>query len=381
VFKCISSIFALAMTSLADHDVQSLANLNENEIKRLVEDELNISISGEQKSSKNTFFYICLLLSCLVACILSFCFTISFLKIADDNSFLTPELDADPTSRKSHASPELDEDSKSETFDELTYYERKLKDQELMTGHQKKFHEKYGTINKFDKSRLFPTDRFEFAAISLADKFAYLHIWKCGGTSVSGGKPQAGIYDPKILSSTLFTFVRDPIKHFMSGWQECMERHAKELMKNGGDPNFLLANYDEVIHNWLVDTRHSSDKHDKHKRLIETSDPNCIRHSHPMINSMLGNDFQFLPNLKLIADLSELSQVLSILGIEYVHKDGYIRNSTINVLKQRYFPVDMEELSLRTLLEICDYVALDYCFLDFKPPALCEDLINEICSL
>ena len=95
----------------------------------------------------------------------------------------------------------------------------KLQGQELMTGHQKKFREKYGTLKKFDKSRLFQTGRFEFAAIPLTEKFSYLHIWKCGGTSVAviGEKPQTGIHDPRILSSTLFTFVRDPIKHFMSG--------------------------------------------------------------------------------------------------------------------------------------------------------------------
>ena len=105
------------------------------------------------------------------------------------------------------------------TCKDILCFQNQLRDHGLIFSHHKKFHRLADSIGKFDDSRLVPVHRVEWEAFVLNDDLAFLHIWKNGGTAVFHQvKHHYVTYDdPTILNRTLFTVVREPISHFMSG--------------------------------------------------------------------------------------------------------------------------------------------------------------------
>ena len=106
---------------------------------------------------------------------------------------------------------------------------------------------------------------------------------------------------------------------------------------------------------------------------------NCEPHSYPQMNFMLDGRKLF-DNLKLVAALEDLSAVVPMVGFPFNESYAHERSKEDNFRKSRHYRIKMDKLSNDTILEICDFVALDYCFLDFEPPAICESLIKEICD-
>ena len=55
--------------------------------------------------------------------------------------------------------------------------------------------------------------------------FWYLHVWKSGGSTIAhylGARHQElELLNSTAMNGTWFTFVRDPLDHFLSGWAEC----------------------------------------------------------------------------------------------------------------------------------------------------------------
>ena len=106
---------------------------------------------------------------------------------------------------------------------------------------------------------------------------------------------------------------------------------------------------------------------------------NCQPHSYPQLNFML-NATRLYQNLKLVAALEEMKDVLLMIGFPFNDEFGHVRKSATSLEKLAYYPIRIDMLSNDTLLDICDFLALDYCFLDFKPPDICMSLINKICN-
>ena len=83
----------------------------------------------------------------------------------------------------------------------------------------------------------------------LTDKFAYLHIFKNGGTTIGAQvRPTQRNHSPlssfEMSARTWIAFVRDPIAHFFSGWQECMTRRYNQKYNRG-------ISFQRSISEWL----------------------------------------------------------------------------------------------------------------------------------
>ena len=69
-----------------------------------------------------------------------------------------------------------------------------------------------------------------YVFIPLDKIWTYIHVWKNGGLSISEA---TGIHDVNEEDGNyahLFTFVRDPIDHFISGFKE----EGKRIIEKGG---------------------------------------------------------------------------------------------------------------------------------------------------
>lgn len=155
------------------------------------------------------------------------------------------------------------------------------------------------------------------------------------------------------LGARFFTFVRDPIDHFFSGMEECEVR--KDILKN--DLNTTIPSNHSV--SWWV---HLDDS------------VGCRRHSNPQVWFLKSN-------------------------IEYLDFVGDLRNNGMenffvkhrlpwdnSLIERRHFPEKEKFKGLRNqitddvLIQICDYVAIDYCFIDYDPPEICKGNIERFCN-
>jgi len=236
----------------------------------------------------------------------------------------------------------------------------------LTSSHQFKLFSLDHRIQNYSHERLFATSTEQYGGYVLTDKFAYLHIFKNGGTTIGAQvKPTQPKHSPlssfEMSARTWITFVRDPIAHFFSGWQECMARRYNQKYNRG-------ISFQRSISEWL-DVLRSNRFHPV----------KCQPHSYPQLNFML-NATKLYQNLKLVAALEEMKDVLLMVGFPFNDEFGHVRKSATSLNKLAYYRIQIDMLSNDTLLDICDFLALDYCFLDFKPPDICMSLVNKICN-
>lgn len=168
----------------------------------------------------------------------------------------------------------------------------------------------------------------------------------------------------------LIAVVRDPIDHFLSGWGECGNRFPGRKAKF----NTTLP-YDERVKNWLVYVK-------DYCPFGGNTLCACKRHSYPQANFLLTNDsngtWALHPRLEIVGDLRELKEVLSFVGLKYNEDIEPGRNASKSETKQRLFPREKGLISDTTMIELCQFLALDYLLFDFEPPDVCQ---NEIASL
>eukprot|EP00588_Corethron_pennatum_P035706 CAMPEP_0194349018 /NCGR_PEP_ID=MMETSP0171-20130528/106858_1 /TAXON_ID=218684 /ORGANISM="Corethron pennatum, Strain L29A3" /LENGTH=186 /DNA_ID=CAMNT_0039116423 /DNA_START=279 /DNA_END=836 /DNA_ORIENTATION=+ len=86
-------------------------------------------------------------------------------------------------------------------------------------------------------------NRNEYFAYILNDKYAFLHIFKNGGSSVEAQLGRDHVRPSQVKNRGLLATLRDPIDHFLSGWSECGTRH--EVPHTSIDSTF-----DERIQMW-----------------------------------------------------------------------------------------------------------------------------------
>jgi hypothetical protein len=65
-----------------------------------------------------------------------------------------------------------------------------------------------------------------------------------------------------------------------------------------------------------------------------------------------------------------MRQGLGIAGFQMGTKHLVERDAGQNMVKSLYFPSDRNLLSRSTLLELCEFLALDYFLFDFVPPTI-----------
>lgn len=164
-----------------------------------------------------------------------------------------------------------------------------------------------------------------------------------------------------------FTFVRDPLDHFLSGYSECGFRSSRNI-KVSELAAWNESDYDRRILAWLNTVKQSSGWLP------------CELHSYPQVNSLLNSKGQFHPQLKAIGDVQEMPAFLDrITSFAYNHNKTAGNDATTNHIKVNYFPARKDLLSDETLQKICEYISLDYYFFDYDPPMACtrEDMLKD----
>lgn len=86
---------------------------------------------------------------------------------------------------------------------------------------------------------------------------------------------------------------------------------------------------------------------------------------------MIDNNGHVDHHVTLIGDLEEMDNVLEIADFFNYTDKVKGRDASANAVKAEYFPKRRELLQDRTILELCEFFALDYFLFDFKPPEIC----------
>lgn len=164
---------------------------------------------------------------------------------------------------------------------------------------------------------MYATGIYHFALI-LNENYAFRHIFKNGGTTISAQTGQTAQTGPEIQhvrqsdigNRSLLATVRDPIDHFLSGWAECGKKHFT-AMKKLIDPD---ATYDDRVRAWLHYVRYGSNKCALRKGLLS-----CRAHSHPQANFLFLNEttFGWDPRYDIIGNLREMPGSLNMIGFPY----------------------------------------------------------------
>ena len=76
-------------------------------------------------------------------------------------------------------------------------------------------------------------------------------------------------------------------------------------------------------------------------------------------------------HVTLIGDLYEMRSVLQLANFTKYTSQGKGRDSADNAVKAEFFPARRDLLHDHTILELCNFLALDYFLFDFQPPEIC----------
>eukprot|EP00934_Nitzschia_sp_Nitz4_P002154 Nitzschia sp. Nitz4//scaffold69_size99277//64200//65174//NITZ4_004638-RA/size99277-processed-gene-0.23-mRNA-1//1//CDS//3329556730//2154//frame0 len=250
---------------------------------------------------------------------------------------------------------------------ELNKYYTMLKAENLTSSmrHQRKFLERHLNVPElFSRSKRYQPVVFNFAAIAISSKFAFLHIWKCGGTTVADMTPehQRELLDPMIQKREWLAVVRDPIDRFLSAWAECGMRYYnnESSLEESKVLDILDYEYDIRARSWL----------DEVKQFLPPA-AQCHTHAFPQANYMLNAAGRVDEHVTLVGDLADLQDTLRLSGMVMDDDIRVGRDSSQNEVKQTHFSSQRELLSTETLIELCDFYAMDYYLFDFEPPQAC----------
>lgn len=254
--------------------------------------------------------------------------------------------------------------------DDDIYYE-KMRSMNLYRSmeHQKKFLTKRDQVaSVFEIGDRFHPKVQRYAAIPISPNFAFLHVWKCGGTTVENvtGTVQLKLEDNEIQVRQWLALVRDPIDRFLSAWAECGARLYRGEITFGGFENASVLNdledddYDFRIQSWLHEI----------KAFLPPA-RSCHTHAFPQANFMLNGNGTIDEHIAIVGDLSEIAANLEIAGVSLGMGDIVGRDANEDEVKQMYFPAHRDQLSKETILALCDFYAMDYFLFDFEPPESC----------
>lgn len=259
--------------------------------------------------------------------------------------------------------------------------------------HQKRFLSQRSKIkDAFPNTALYSPVPGQFAAVVLNNEWAYLHIWKSGGTTIeaqTGRGPKPFTAREIQQRKKWMTFVRSPIDHFLSGWSEWGFRiYDKAQKRKDHDTIKRLRiesdDYDTRIRTYLHLTETMANQTKaivgQSRKIMDYPQRfTATRHSFPQANFLLDNksDQKVFENLKLVGDLNEMAPLLKLVGFQYNITRGKGRVAVENEIKQKYFPVRKDLISNATMLKICNFVAIDYFLFDFEPPEVCTFLLDR----
>lgn len=257
-------------------------------------------------------------------------------------------------------------------------YRRELEEHGLFLSmkQQERFFSRKKSLNQeFASSPLmFSTATWKYwnrwHALILNGAFAFRHILKTGGTSLEMQTGSKHVQRKAIGSRRMVATVRDPLEHFLSGWQECGERFPEymEWNQSVGDDDDEKESYSRRIQQWLDRTKTMAFR--TAQCLGKCA---CAMHSFPQSSFLITKQATIDPKIDLVGDLRELPGLLEIVGFQYNWSLGTGRNASATEFKTKYFARKPHLISDATLKAICEFVAIDYYLFDFELPAGCKE--------
>jgi hypothetical protein len=166
----------------------------------------------------------------------------------------------------------------------------------------------------------------------------------------------------KIKNHNRVTFVRDPIDYFLSGWAECGFRWHKSRIPELKE--MAKENSDDALSPRIFEYGLQRRKEPR---------SNCLRHAFLSSGKLCIEQWRgSKQSKKKIGDLREISGVLLLVGFPYNHSKTRGKDASQSKLKTTYYPSRKNLISNVTMLEICQFVAIDYFLFDFEPPEACR---------
>ena len=160
------------------------------------------------------------------------------------------------------------------------------------SDHQRKFLARKSQVPaQFESRTRFQSQPGEYAAVVLSNAFAFLHIWKCGGTTIvdlTGSPQQWSLNEKMIQNRKWLAYVRDPINRFLSAWAECGYRQFHGTISFGGFEehstlNWLDDNYDFRVRAFLREVQDF---------IFPNIWMSCHTHAHPQVRNSPSGSFE-----------------------------------------------------------------------------------------
>lgn len=238
-----------------------------------------------------------------------------------------------------------------------------------MDHHKKFMARKDDVAINFESKVRFQSKLDDFAAIVVSETFAFLHIWKCGGTTIAAmmDDRQVRLSDSAVQSREWIAFVRDPIDRFLSAWAECGFRQFEgtiefEGLEHHSVLRWIDGEYDFRLRAFLNEVKDFT---------FPKPWMSCHTHAHPQANAMTDESGKIDSHMSIVGDLSELKQVIQIADFFNYNEQVKGRDASSNQIKAQHFPSRRDLIKDQTLLELCDFYAMDYFLFDFEPPTVC----------
>jgi hypothetical protein len=236
----------------------------------------------------------------------------------------------------------------------------------LSLRQQQKFHMNKDLVSeKFPQEMLYSADTNKWHSILLNKQFAYRHIFKNAGTTVEKQAHSKAVPQKRVGNRTLVAAVRDPLNHFLSGWQECGKRFRTSMEWNKTSD----AEYDGRIQTWLNKTKSLARGEKSCKQRLPCL---CALHSLPQANFLITKAKIVDPKVRLVGDLQELPGLLAVAGFQYDNSKAIGRDASSNPTKQKYFPRKEHLIANDTMRSVCEFLSLDYFLFDFELPEPCR---------
>ena len=198
----------------------------------------------------------------------------------------------------------------------------------------------------------------------LPEGWRFIHVFKAGGTSIQ--KAFGGIVPNCTWKyHSIFTTVRSPVSHFLSGYHEAMMR-----LKHDGYLPPRHTPYDKEHPMYRLATNHM----DRLERVRETlaylhqrPEPLHPRayaefHFEPAVHSLITGEHQIQPGLAIVVELPEVGELFNV---NLPHKRSAVSEGFLE------FRVQESELNGTELIQLCNFMIIDFCCLSYELPDLC----------
>jgi len=232
------------------------------------------------------------------------------------------------------------------------------------------------------KRDLFPQSLVGMFGHKVTQSWGYKHIWKSGGTTIAKTLgPRARKFDEATRKelTRYFTMVRDPLDHYISGFQETIKRtidkwgnfKPTEPLLNMTVPEAFKAFTERVLDHIVRDGEKAPRR------------PRCKvcheGHSFPQTRFFFTNTREFLHEIQYVGHMYEMCAIFrKVIGRE----DLRIKKANVAMddKVKKYWSIRIEEVDAETMEKVCKIIAVDYCVFGFDYPERCKaEVIDKVC--